>query len=180
MILLRLISFPTGLGCSYLSPDFLPQSLSLGWEVFYQVPVSQNRRLPRSTELASKKESNNNVMVTRPTNHMILTRDPSHDLDTQSLIWSWHVTYELYPDNQVIINTNIHVITSMSWLHSDLLFVIRLLYLLIITARVVHQLKTKCKPQTWTRKTTLRLTPSPDLVMVAWEGFTSIAINESH
>ena len=35
-----------------------------------------------------------NVIVTRPTNHMISTRDHSHDL----LTWSRHVTYELHPD----------------------------------------------------------------------------------
>ena len=35
-----------------------------------------------------------NVIVTRPTNHMISTRDHSYDLVTLS----WHVTYEFYPD----------------------------------------------------------------------------------
>ena len=35
-----------------------------------------------------------NVIVARSTNHMILTRDHSHDLVT----WSWHVTYKLHPD----------------------------------------------------------------------------------
>ena len=38
-----LISFPTGLGCSQWSPGFPPQSPSLGWEVFYQVPISLRR-----------------------------------------------------------------------------------------------------------------------------------------
>ena len=35
-----------------------------------------------------------NVKVTRPTDHMISTRDHSHDLPT----WSRHVTYELHSD----------------------------------------------------------------------------------
>ena len=35
-----------------------------------------------------------NVMVTRPTNHMISTRDHSHDLVT----WSQYVTYKLHSD----------------------------------------------------------------------------------
>ena len=45
-------------------------------------------------ELVSKKDSNYNVIVTRPTNSMILTCDHSHDL----LIWSWYVTYKLHPN----------------------------------------------------------------------------------
>ena len=53
-----------------------------------------NKQLPCSAWLASKKESNCNIMVMGPTNHIILTCDHSHDL----LIWSQHVTYELYPD----------------------------------------------------------------------------------
>ena len=61
---------------------------------------------------------------------MISTRD----LQTSS----WH---------QVIIDTIIRVITSMSWLHLGPLFVIQLLHLLIITAWVVYRLKTWCGPQ---------------------------------
>ena len=55
-------------------------------------------------------------MVTRPTNHMILTRDHSHDL----LTWSWHVTTHMITArdlrtsswHQVIIDTNICVMTT--------------------------------------------------------------------
>ena len=36
---LRLISFFTGLECSHWSLGFLPQFLSLGWEVFYQISI---------------------------------------------------------------------------------------------------------------------------------------------
>ena len=66
-----------------------------------------------------------NVMITRPTSHMIATRD----LRTSS----WH---------QVIINTIIRVITCMAWLHPGPSFVIQLLHLLIIMACIVHHLKT--------------------------------------
>ena len=41
--LLKLISFPIELGYSQWSPGFPLQSLSLGWEVFYQVPISLQR-----------------------------------------------------------------------------------------------------------------------------------------
>ena len=76
---LRLISFPTGLGCSHF-PRF-SSSVSL-MRLGGFSPSSHQQTTPRSTELASKKEGNCNVMVTRPTNHMILTRDHSHDLLT--------------------------------------------------------------------------------------------------
>ena len=85
---LRHISFPTGLGCSHFPPVFL-FSLPHKFGRFFTKFSFINRWLPRSTELASKKEGNCNVMVTRPINHMILTRDYSHDL----LTWSRHVTY---------------------------------------------------------------------------------------
>ena len=72
-----------------------------------------------------------NVMVTRPTNHIISTRDHSHDL----LTWFRHVTYELHSD---IKSSSIPA--SASWLYPSLSSV--LLHLLIITARVVHRLRT--------------------------------------
>ena len=61
--------------------------------------------------------------------HMILTRD----LQTSF----WH---------QVIIDTNIRVITPMSWLYLGSSFVIQLLHLLIIMARVLYCLKTLSGP----------------------------------
>ena len=91
--LLRLISFPTRLRCSHLSPGFSLYSTSLVKRFFTRFPFL-NRQLPYSIELASKRKSNCNVMVTRPTNHMILIRDHSHDLVT----WSLHVIYKLHPD----------------------------------------------------------------------------------
>ena len=71
-------------------------------------------------------------MVTRPTNHMISTRDHSYDLVT----WPRHVTYKLHPDIK-----SSSILTSASWLHPSLSSVIQLLYFLIIRARVVHRLK---------------------------------------
>ena len=65
-------------------PRFSSSVQLIGWEVFYRVSIqdsSSNRRV-RSTKLASKKEGNCNVMITKPTNHMISTRDHSHDLLT--------------------------------------------------------------------------------------------------
>ena len=59
---------------------------------------------------------------------------PTRDLQTLS----WY---------QVIINTNIRVITPMSWLHPSLSFITRLLYLFIITICVIHYLRTQRKPQ---------------------------------
>ena len=97
MILLRLISFATGLGCSHLSPGFLPHSTSLVGRFFTRFPFL-SKRLSRSTELASKREGNCNVIATRPTNHMISSHDHSHDLIT----WSRHVTYELHSDIEVL------------------------------------------------------------------------------
>ena len=79
-----------------------------------------------------KKLSTCNVMVMRPTNHMISTRDHLYDLVT----WPRHVTYELHPD---IKSSSIP--TSASWLHPSLSSVIQLLHLLIISARVVHRLE---------------------------------------
>ena len=93
MILSRHISFPTGLGYSHF-PRF-SSSVSLirlgGFSPSFHL---SNTRFLRSTELASKKEGNCNVKVTRPTDHMISTHDHLHDLPT----WSRHVTYELHPD----------------------------------------------------------------------------------
>ena len=113
IILLRLISFPTGLRCSYLSPGFLPHSISLVRRFFTRFPFL-NRRYPCSTELASKREGNCNVMVTRPTNHMISTHDHSHDLVT----WSRHVTYKLHPD---IIVSSIPISASLFPYHDYVL-----------------------------------------------------------
>ena len=87
-----------------------------------------NRRLSRSTELASKREGNCNVIVTRSTNHMISTHNHSYDLIT----WSRHVTYKLHPDikassiltsaSPFIIKSssisNVRVMTT-SWSHSS-------------------------------------------------------------
>ena len=60
---LRLISFPTGLGCFHLPPIFL-FSLSHMIGRFFTKFSFINRQFPRSTELVSKKEGNCNVMVT--------------------------------------------------------------------------------------------------------------------
>ena len=94
-------------------------------------------------------------MVRRPINHMISIRDHSYDL----LTWSRHVTYKLHSN----IKSSL-IPASASWLHPSLSSVIRLLYLLIITARVVHRLRTWCGPRAgvlWRpiRKTTSRSTP---------------------
>ena len=86
--LLRHISFSTGLGCSHFPPVFLPSLPHKVGRFFTKFPFI-NRGLPYLTELASKKEGNCNVMVTRSTDYMISTRDHSHDLPT----WSRHVTY---------------------------------------------------------------------------------------
>ena len=85
---MRQISFPTGLGCSHFPPVFF-LSLLHKFGRFFTEFLFINRRLPRLTELASKKKDNCNVMVTRLTDHMISTRNHSHDL----LTWSRHVTY---------------------------------------------------------------------------------------
>ena len=76
---LRLISFLTGLGCSHF-PRF-SSSVSL-MRLGGFSPSFHQWTTPRSTELASKKKGNCNVMVMRPTNHMISTCDHSHDLLT--------------------------------------------------------------------------------------------------
>ena len=94
-------------------------------------------------------------MVMRPTNHMISACDHSHN----QLTWSRHVTYKLHPD----IKSSL-IPTSALWLHPSLSSIIRSLYLPIITARIVHCLRTSCEPQAgvlWrpARKTTSRSTP---------------------
>ena len=79
------------------SPGFLPQSPITGLEGFSPSFHSSTDDFQCSTELASKKKSNCNVMITRPTNYMISTRDHSYDL----LTWSQHMTY---PDIKSISN----------------------------------------------------------------------------
>ena len=78
MILLRLISFPTEFGCSHFPPVFI-LSLSHRIERFFTKLPLLNRWLPRSLKLASQKEGNCDVMVTRPTNHMISTPEHSNN-----------------------------------------------------------------------------------------------------
>ena len=66
------------LGCSHFPPVFL---LSLPHRVrrFFTKLLLLNRQLSRSTELASKKEGNCNVIAMKPTNPMVLTHDYSHN-----------------------------------------------------------------------------------------------------
>ena len=72
-----------GLGYSHLSLDLSFQSNSLIDRFFtrflFQIPPQQMTK--RSTEFASKKKSNYNVMVIR-FNHMTLAREQSYDFGT--------------------------------------------------------------------------------------------------
>ena len=76
---LRLISFPTGLGYFHF-PRFSSSVSLMGLGGFS--PSSYQQMTLRSTKFVSKKEGNCNVIVTKPTNHIISTRDHSHDLLT--------------------------------------------------------------------------------------------------
>ena len=98
MILLRLLSFFTGLKWSYWSPGFPPQSTLLVERFFtrFLFKISSQQTTTHLTEFASKGESNCNDMVTKPTNSMISACSQWHDL----LTWSQHVTYEVYPDTK--------------------------------------------------------------------------------
>ena len=85
--------------------------------------------------------------------HMILKRDHSHDL----LTWSRHVTYELHPD----IKSSLIPSSASSLPCHDYIRVPHSSYDYYIFSASQHA-------------------TSPDSVVVAWEGFTSIAINESY
>ena len=169
MILLRLISLPTGLRCSHLSLDCFSYSTSLVGRFFTRFPFL-NTQLPRSTELASKREGNCNVMVTRLTNHMISTRDHSYNLVT----WSRHVTYELHPDikassiptsaSPFILTSSHHRFpTSALWLRPSLLHHQSTRPHPIVDFEQVLGVLTS-RSQWWWRE----------------RGFSSIAINKSH
>ena len=58
-----------------------------GFPPSFHVRFLPNRQLPCSAELASKKESNCNVIVRKLTNHMISISEHSHNL----LTWSTHI-----------------------------------------------------------------------------------------
>ena len=118
-------------------------------------------------------------MFTTPTNHMILTRDHSHDL----VIWSRHMTYKLYPD---IKASSIPISASLFLCHDYVLISF------IIKACVFNLLWTSSKcskillldpsgggvrggfPQSLlikvTRGLTSRSTLIQDLVVIVWEG----------
>ena len=137
-------------------------------------------------ELASKREGNCNVMITGPTNHMISIRDHSHDL----VIWSRHVTYELDPDIKAsLILTSPSPFVQTSSYHRFQYPHHRFHIMTISGSLICHTTTTSSryygthcqrKPRARTRKTTSRSTPGPDPVVVAWEGFSSIAINKSY
>ena len=111
-------------------------------------------------------------MVTRPTNHKILTRDQSHDL----LTWPRYMTYKLHSDIKLLL-----IPTSASSLPChDYIQVPHLSYDYYIFSRVIHQLSVLFEQGAQTKKTTPRWTPGSNPVVVLWVGFTSIAINESH
>ena len=86
---------------------------------------------------------------------MILTHDHSHDL----LIWSQYMTYKIHPD---IKSSSIPSSASSLPCH-DYIRVLHLSYDYYIFTALQYASST-----------------GPDSVVVAWEGFTSIAINESH
>ena len=104
---MRLISFPTGLGCSHFPPVFL---FSLPYKVgrfFTEFPFIK-KQLPRSTELASKKEGNFNVMVTRSwhvTTHMICSHDPD-TWPTNFILTSSHHWYHHPRHHPHVITTS--------------------------------------------------------------------------
>ena len=118
---------------------------------------------------------NCNVMVTRSwhvTTHMIC----SHDLNmwpTNFILTSSHHRYHHPHHHSHVMTTSGSLICHM-------------------TTTFSHHHSTRCpssKDLVWassgmlwrpTRKTTPKSTPGPDPVVVAWEGFASIAINESH
>ena len=138
-----------------------------------------NRQLPYSTELASKREGNYNVIVTRPTNYIILTRDPSNDLVT----WSRQVTYELHPDiktSSILIFASLFPCYDYVWLF----FIIKahVFSLLWTLSRCLEVLLLDPSgsgvigsfPRSLLMKATggltSRLTPIQDPVVVLWEG----------
>ena len=178
MILLRLISFPTGLKCSHLSPGFPPHSTSLV-EKFFTLFSFLNRQLLRSTKLASKREGNCNVMVTRPTNYMILTRDYSYDL----VIWSQHVTYELHPDIKALsIFTSASLFVQISNHHQ--FQYPRHHSPVMTTSWSLSSLKNASlayrRPWSAARKFYFQTNAYPGSSSGSVRGVTSIAINKSH
>ena len=136
-------------------------------------------------------------MITRSTNHMISTRDHSHDL----VIWSRHVTYELHLDikaslisisaSPFILTSNHHWFpTSASCLRPGLIHhrsthlypIVDLEKVLgVLTSRSQWWWRERGLPRSLlmkaTRGLTSRSTPIQDPVVVVWEGFTSIAIH---
>ena len=85
-------------------------------------------------------------------------------------------TWKLHPD----IKSSSIPTSASSLPGHDYIRVSHLSYNYYIFLYVVHRLSMSFEPGIWTRKTTPRSTPGPDPVVVVWEEFTSIAINESH
>ena len=122
-----------------------------------------------STEFASKKEGNYNVMITRPIK--------SHDLGMWPLIWSWHVTYKLHPDikaSLILTSASLFVQTSS---HHRFQYPRRHSYVMTTswsTLSSKHAFSTYCGPRTGARrsikKTTSRSTPISNPVIIACKG----------
>ena len=101
----------------------------------------------------SKKENNCNVIVTRPTNYMILTCDHSYDLFS----WSWHITY---PD----IKSSLIPISTASFLCHDYIRIFHLsrlhYFYFLVFLSLQHAFFAYCWPwvnaQMSTRKITFR------------------------
>lgn len=118
-----------------------------------------NRQLSHSEELASKKESNCNIMITGFINHMILIRVHLHIFDKWPLTWSQHIiihmistnnhSYDLntWPTNFILISSHQYQHLSYCiftlWLHLDPLLIMFTLLphpdLIIIVAHIFNK-----------------------------------------
>ena len=134
---MRHISFPTGLGCSHFPPVFLLSLLHKVERFFIGFPAKTTDNFFTQHSLRLRREA---IVMSwlwdlpmtwswHVTTHII----SSHNLDTWPIRTSSHY-------HQVIIDTNICVIISMSWLHPDRSFITFALLLhpglLITTTRV--------------------------------------------
>ena len=106
-------------------------------------------------------------LVTRPTDHMILTRYHSHDL----LTWSQHATYLDIKSLSIITSASLFLCHNYIWVSH----LSRLHYFYIFVSSLLqYAFSAYCGPWAGAWRST------QILVVVAWEGVTSIAINKSH
>ena len=112
-------------------------------------------------------------MITKPINYMTLIQNQSHDLST----WLTNLILDIKLSKYIRI-----IIISMSWPHPGLSSITSILLhpdLFIITAHISNKFRDLAwalSKVLWrpTRKTTSRLTPVLDPVMIAWEEFSQL------